>query len=203
MQRDRERPPLAVRGLACAASSTPTCLAPIVVLTLAAGCIRAPAVVIVDRKSFVEQQSSGSFRGLEEELEQAGLSPRPAPLTPAQLGAAGVRREGLEATDQDDAGTDAVRADALLIKRCLGEALDGTLMLTLDLCTKTIDVPEVEQLIERVNLGRRQLWRWLARQAPGKTDDEVRAAWREIHLRGLPCDGQLQVAGGAWEVKRC
>jgi hypothetical protein len=187
----------AVRGAVASA-------APLAVLAaLVAGCIHAPAVVIVDRKTAVEQQASGSFRGLEEELEQAGLAPRPAPLTAAQLGAAGVRREGLEAADQDDAGNDLVRADALLIKRCLGEALDGTLVMTLEPCTGTVDVPEVQRLIERVNLGRRQLWRWLAGQARGKTDDEVRAAWREIHLQGLVCGGQVQVAGGAWEAKRC
>jgi hypothetical protein len=196
MQRDRARSSLPVRTAASR-------LAPIALAALAAGCIRAPAVVIVDRKTALEQQASGSFRGLEEELEQAGLAPRPAPLTAAQLGAAGIRREGLEATDQDDDGNDAGRTDTLLLKRCLGEALDGALVLTLDPCTGTVDVPQVGRLIERVNRERRQLWRWLAGQAPGKTDDEVRAAWREIHLAGLVCGGQLQVAGGAWEVKRC
>lgn len=192
MQRDRERPCLPVRAAAALALAA-----------LAAGCIRAPAVVIVDRKTALEQQASGSFRSLEEELEQAGLAPRPAPLTAAQLGAAGVRREGLEATDQDDDGNDAGRADTLLIKRCLGEALDGTLVLTLDPCTGTVDVPLVGRMIERVNRERRQLWRWLAGQAPGKTADEVRAAWRETHLAGLVCGGQVQVAGGAWEIKKC
>ena len=180
-----------------------------------AGCISAPAVVIVDRRTALEQQASGSFRGLEEELEQAGLTPRPAPLTPAQLGASGVRREGLEATDSDDETSDAVRTDALLIKRCLGEALDGTLVLTLDPCTGTLDVPSVDRLVERVNRNRRQLWRWLAAQTRGqargqerdqareKSDDEVRAAWRQIHLAGLVCGGAYQVAGGAWEIKKC
>jgi hypothetical protein len=167
------------------------------------GCITAPAVVIVDRRTALEQQASGSFRGLEDELEQAGLVPRPAPLTAAQLGAAGVRREGLEASDQDDDGNDAVRSDALLVKRCVGEALDGTLVLTIDPCTGTIDVPQVGRLIERVNRERRQLWRWLAGQVPGKSADEVRAAWRQTHLQGLICGGQVQATGGAWEVKRC
>ena len=193
MQRNPERPGVVVRaGLALVALAA-----------LAAGCIRAPAVVIVDRKTALEQQASGSFRGLEEELEQAGLAPRPAPLTAAQLGTAGVGREGLEAGEEDDDGSDALRADALLVKRCLGEALDGELVLTIEPCTGTVDVPLVGQLIERVNRERRQLWRWLAGQAPGKTDEQIRAAWREVHLAGLPCGGQYQVAGGAWEVKRC
>lgn len=76
-------------------------------------------------------------------------------------------------------------------------------MLTLEPCTGTVDVPLVGRLIERVNRERRQLWRWLAGQVPGKTADEIRAAWRETHLAGLACGGQFQVAGGAWEVKRC
>lgn len=181
---------------------------PLVALVLA-GCIRAPAVVIVDRRTALEQQASGSFRGLEEELEQAGLLPRPTPLTPAQLGASGVQRDGLEAGD--DETDDAVRSDALLVKRCLGEALDGSLVLTLDPCTGTVDVPSVDRLVERVNRNRRQLWRWLAGKTRGpgrdqgraRTDDEVRAAWRETHLAGLPCGGQYQVTGGAWEVKKC
>ena len=187
MHRDRERSGLVMCGA----------------LALVAGCIRAPAVVIVDRRTAVEQQASGSFRGLEDELEQAGVTPRPAPLTAAQLGAAGVRREGLEASDQDDDGNDAVRSDALLVKRCVGEALDGTLVLTIEPCTGTIDVPRVGRLIERVNRERRQLWRWLGSKARDRSDEQVRAAWRETHLAGLVCGGQFQVAGGAWEVKRC
>jgi hypothetical protein len=172
-------------------------------IALAAGCVSAPAVVIVDRKTAVEQQASGSFRGLEEELEQAGLLPRPVPLTAAQLGAAGVQREGLEANPQDDDGTDALQTDALLVKRCIGEALDGTLVLTVEPCTGVIDVPQVGRLVERVNRERRQLWRWIAGKSPGKTEDDVRATWREVHLVGLVCGGQRQIAGGGWEIKKC
>jgi len=186
MQRDRER----------------LCVVVCAVLGLGA-CVSAPAVVIVDRKTAVEQQASGSFRGLEDDLEQAGLAPRPASLTPAQLSAAGVAGPGLAASDQDDEGNDAVRADALLVKRCVGEALDGTLALTIEPCTGTIDVPLVGRLIERVNRERRQLWRWIAGQSPGKTQDEVRATWRATHLVGVVCGGQIQRAGGAWEIKRC
>lgn len=187
MQRDRERLCVVV----CCA-----------VLGLTA-CVSAPAVVIVDRKTAVEQQASGSFRGLEEDLEQAGLAPRPAPLTAAQLSAAGVAGPGLAAGDQDDDGNDAVRADALLVKRCIGEALDGTLALTIEPCTGTIDVPLVGRLIERVNRERRQLWRWIAGQSPGKTADDVRPVWRATHLAGAVCGAQIQAAGGAWEIKRC
>ena len=176
-------------------------------LALAAGCISAPAVVIVDRKTALEQQASGSFRGLEEELEQAGTSPRAVPFTGAQLAAAGARgdRSGLaeEVAEGDLAGSDAVRTDALLVQRCIGEAADGTLTLTIEQCTGTIDVPLVNQMIERVNRERRQMWRWIGERAPGKPPEEVRAAWRTTHLEGLVCGGQLQLPAGAWEIKRC
>jgi hypothetical protein len=174
------------------------------VLVLLAGCVRAPDVVIVDRETALEQQASGSFQGLEEDLEQAGLSPRPAPLTGAQLEAAGVRR----GTPVDETGDavgvpDGQRADTLLVQRCIGEGSDGTLVLTVERCTGTIDVPQVNRLIERVNRQRRQLWSWLAKREPRKRPDEIMAAWREVHIAGVVCGGQVQKVDGSWEVKRC
>jgi hypothetical protein len=179
-------------------------LAALALLPSLVACVHAPAVVIVDRKTALEQQASGSFRGLEEELEQAGVQPRPAPLTGAQLTSAGVNGKVADADQADpSAGSDAVRTDALLVQRCIGEALDGTLELTLDPCTGTLDVPEVNRLIERVNRERRQLWRWMSEHAKGVSAEQVRATWRETHLGGLICGGQLQAGGGAWETKRC
>ncbi|MEZ4363006.1 MAG: hypothetical protein R3B48_22635 [Kofleriaceae bacterium] len=170
---------------------------------LALGCVRAPAVVIVDRKTALEQQAAGSFRGLEEELEQAAVQPRPTPLTGAQLSGAGVERPLIEDAAAGEAGNDAARTDALLVQRCIGEALDGTLALTIEQCTGTIDVPLVNRLIERVNRERRQTWRWIAEHARGADEAAVRQRWREIHLEGLICGGQQQAGSGAWEVKAC
>lgn len=192
-----------------AASLTSAALGALVALgalgALAAGCVRAPSVVIVDRKTALEQQASGSFQGLEEELEQAGAQPRPTPLTSPQLAGAGVDHAIVE--DEGDAqgggGSDATLTDALLVQRCIGEALDATLVLTIEQCTGTIDVPLVNRMIERVNRERRQLWRWIGERAAGKTPEQVRASWRETHVVGLICGGQLQAAGGAWEIKRC
>ncbi len=174
------------------------------VLVLLAGCVKAPDVVIVDRKTALEQQASGSFRGLDEELEQAGLSPRPAPLTGAQLEAAGVRRASpIDETGDAPGVPDAVQADTLLVQRCIGEAKDGTLVLTVDRCTGAIDVPQVNRLVERVNRQRRQLWIWLGKREPRKSPAEIQAAWREVHVAGLVCGAQLQTGDGAWEIKRC
>lgn len=165
-----------------------------------AGCIKAPDVVIVDKRTALEQQASGSFRGLEEDLEQAALGPRPEPLTAAQLQEAGVTRP--EDVDDAEGLPDGLRVDTLLVQRCAGEAGEGMVVLTVDRCTGTIDVPQVNRLLERVNRNRRQLWQWLAERG-GNTPDRARAAWREVHLRGLVCGGQLQKQDGSWEVKRC
>ncbi len=171
------------------------------VLLLLAGCVKAPDVVIVDRRTALEQQAQGSFRGLEEELEQSGLLPRPAPLTAAQLASAGVSRTAEESEDADGL-PDSLRADTLLVQRCVGEGSDGLLVLTVGTCTGAMDVPQVTRMIERVNRNRRQLWQWMAtreRRSPA----EVQSAWREVHLGGVICGGQVQKADGSWEIKRC
>jgi uncharacterized protein YdbL (DUF1318 family) len=171
----------------------------------AAGCIRAPDVVIVDKRTALEQQASGSFRGLEEEVEQSGLSPRAEPVTAAQLQEAGVSRGDELKDDSGDAEglPDALRSDTLLVQRCVGEAADGTLVLTVEQCTGAIDVPGVTRLVERVNRNRRQLWQWLAERARGKSPAEIQAAWSAVHLAGVVCGGQIQGKDGKWEVKRC
>jgi hypothetical protein len=169
---------------------------------LLTGCVSAN-VVVVDRKTALEQQASGSFRGLEEELEQAGLLPRPEPLTAAQLEEAGVARAG-ETAELTEGVPDSLLSDALLTQRCVGEALDGTLVLTVASCTGTIDVPHTNRLIERVNRNRRQLWQWLAEKGRGgKTPEQVQVVWRKQHLTGLVCGGQVQKDDTSWEVKRC
>ncbi len=175
-------------------------------VSLCAGpaCIKAPDVVIVDKKTALEEQSAGSFKGLEEELEQAGQAPRPTPLTGAQLVEAGIAPPTATVEVDDAAGLpDALRADALLIQRCIGEGKDGLLALTADRCTGTIDVPQVTRLIERVNRNRRQLWQWLAGREPKRPLDEVRTKWREVHLSGAVCGAAVQKDDGSWEVKRC
>lgn len=178
-------------ALACAATS---------------GCVTAPDLVIVDRKTALEEQASGSFRGLEDELEQAGITPRPAPYTRAQLAEGGVTGTGLggpgsEAADQ--AAGDAAQIDQLLIRRCAGEALDGTLVETLVTCTGSADAARIGHLLERENRNRRQAWTYLATKRPRASPAEIRRAWREVHLRGVVCDGQVQRDDGSWEAKRC
>jgi hypothetical protein len=175
----------------------------LLLLVVGAACVRAPDVVIVDRKTALEQQASGSFRGLEEELEQAGLLPRAVPLTAAQLEEAGVARGTTgDAPVETSALPDSLLVDSLLVSRCLGEAQDGTVVLTVATCTGAMDVPQTNRMIERVNRNRRQLWQWISdkNEAPVA---EVQARWREVHVAGMVCGGQLQAPDGSWEVKKC
>ena len=58
-------------------------------------------------------------------------------------------------------------------------------------------------LVERANRDRLQIWEWLKAQRPQRTLDEVRRAWREVHLRGVVCGGQVQAGDGSWTAKKC
>jgi hypothetical protein len=165
---------------------------------LLAGCIKAPDIVVVDRATALEREAAGSFPKLERELDRAGTVARPAPLTREQLEAAGMPRPIVE----DEDPSDAERIDALLLHKCLGEALDGTLVETRDSCAIK-EVPHLGALIERTNRDRMQIWEWLKAERPQKSLNDVRAAWREVHLRGVVCGGQVQRTDGKWESKTC
>jgi hypothetical protein len=163
-----------------------------------AGCIKAPDIVVIDRATALEREAAGSFPRLERELQRAGTTPRPSPLTREQLEAAGLPRPVLE----EEEGSDAERIDTLLVEKCLGEALDGTLAETRDSCGVK-EVPHLGALVERTNRDRLQIWEWLKAQRPARTLEEVRRAWRDVHLRGVVCGGQVQRGDGAWEPKKC
>jgi uncharacterized protein YdbL (DUF1318 family) len=175
----------------------------------AGGCVKAPNIVLVDRRTALEDQAAGQFPPLEAELTQAGLNPGPAPFTSAELAQAGAAPAhlGTDAYAQDEAGAadglpDPLRLDGLLTQRCVGEARDGTVVLTIDTCTGTIDVARVNRLVERTNRNRRQLWDWMARRS-GISADAARAAWRTVHLEGVICGAAVQAASGSWESKSC
>jgi hypothetical protein len=171
-------------------------LLPIAVML--AGCIRAPEIVVIDRATALEREAAGSFPRLDLELEKAGTTPRPAVLTREQLEASGHPRPVIE----ELSSSDAERVDALLRSRCVGEALDGTLLETRDRCAVK-EVPHLASLVERINRDRVQMWEWLRAARPQRSMEEVRRAWREVHLRAVVCGGQVQRADGGWEAKQC
>jgi hypothetical protein len=165
---------------------------------LLTGCIRAPAIVVLDRATALEREAAGSYPHLEFELERAGLSARPAPMTREQLEAAGHPRPVVEEPESSDAE----RIDGLLKLACVGEALDATLVETHERCAVK-EVPHLAALLERANRDRQQIWEWLRRQRPERSLAEVRHAWREVHLGAVVCGGLVQRDDGKWEAKKC
>jgi hypothetical protein len=156
--------------------------------------------VLVDRATALEQQGSGSFEELESRLLRIAATPRPTPLSPDQLQALGIRSAPL--VDNSDT-TDADRVDLLLKQRCLGEAKDGTLVETAKACQGAADHELIATLSARVNLARVHLWRWMHDRRPTVSQEELRRAWREAHLRGVTCDGWIERTDGTWEAKKC
>ncbi len=154
----------------------------------------------IDSKTSLEQQAAGSYPALSRELEETAVQPGPAPLTREQLAASANAEPA--ATEQGEP-TDSARIDALLTRRCLGESLEGKLVITKPTCAGDPDEQEVAALTERANRKRQQIWTWLGAQHPGARPQEVRAAWRTTRLRELICGGQLQAADGSWEKKKC
>ena len=166
----------------------------------AAGCIRPPEVVLVDRATALEQQAAGSFEELETKLMRMAATPRPTSLSPDDLQALGIRPAPL--VDDGDQ-TDADRVDALLKQRCVGEAKDGTLVETARDCQGAADHELVVTLTDRVNHARAQLWRWMHDRRPAVPLEQLRRAWRDAHLRGVVCDGWIEAADGKWSPKAC
>ncbi len=175
-----------------------------VLWVVAVACVRPPAVVLVDRKTALEEQAAGEYPDQERALEQAGLSPRPLLMTRGQIEAAGSSSsfETVVRTYQS-LRTDQPMVDALLVRRCLGEGLDGLLAQTRETCAGEVDPSVLGPLVQRVNRDRRQLWAFMMSRSGGATEEDVRRSWREKHLLMVVCGGQVQQADGTWGVKRC
>lgn len=169
---------------------------------LGAGCIKNPSVLISDRQTALEQQASGDFRQLEGDLDKAGVTPRPVPFTRGQVEAQGGEAERL-ALAQEGEETDDDRLDRLLVRRCVGEAKDGTVADTRGSCTTPADVRLIGALVERTNRNRWQVWRFLQQQRPSATMEQVQREWRKVHLDGVVCKGQIQRDDGTWSTKEC
>jgi hypothetical protein len=173
---------------------------------LLASCIKAPDIVMVDRHTLLEEQAAGRLPQVEAQTMQAGLSPGPAPFTSGELAKSGW---------QTDAGHDAIAAlyngqiddtqaiEQLLVRRCVGEAKDATLIATPDTCTGAIDLTDVSRRLEKANRNRRQVWLYLQQQRPQASDGDVRATWREQRHLAVICGGWWQKDDDKWEAKAC
>ena len=167
---------------------------------LAAGCIPAPEIVVVDRATVLEEQAAGSFGDVEQKLTRSAIVPHPVPLTPAQLEALGVLPPPLV----DHTGlTDADRVDGLLAQHCIGEARNGLLAETPKACRGAENRAAAATLVGRVNRARVQLWDWLHGRRPDVSTEELRRSWRRFHAEGVVCGGWIQRDDGVWEAKGC
>lgn len=163
-------------------------------------CIKPPDIVMVDRGTALEQQASGSFDEVERRLERAAVEPKPVAMTPEQLEALGIRPAA-----SADRGhlTEADWVDVLLVQHCIGEGTDGLLVQTLDACRGAADGAETARAVERVNLARRHLWLWMRAQRADVPADDLRRAWRTLHVAGIACGAWIQGDDGQWRAKAC
>jgi uncharacterized protein YdbL (DUF1318 family) len=176
-------------------------------LACASACISAPDVVLLDRKTVLEEQASGELHPLENDLREAAIVPKGADFTRAQLRESGedLSRGTLSTVVRIHAlvRTDAEYLDDLLVRRCIGEARSGLLVETPRTCAGSVNTGRSSAAVQRVNRARRQLWRYLHEKRPNATEEQVRATWHEHHLASVVCGGQIEAEDGQWKVKRC
>lgn len=179
----------------------------LVILLLAlGGCIKAPDVVLVDRQTLLEEQAAARMPAAAAANAQAGLAAGPAPLTSGELAKSGWHT---------DAAHDAIAAlyggwldeaetlDQLLLRHCIGEAADASLIATTDACSGALDLADVGRRLEKANRSRRQIWLYVQQQRPQASDAEVRAAWRLQRQKALACGAWWQRDDRGWEAKAC
>ena len=175
--------------------------------SLLAGCIRPPDVVLLDRKTVLEEQASGELYALENELREEVIVPKGVEFTRGELREAGadLSRGSLSAIVAVHAAmrSDLERVDDLLVRRCVGEAQNGLLVETPGTCAGRTHATRVSAAVQRVNRARRQLWRWMHEHRPESSEEELRERWRAHHLGTVVCGGQVQDGAGRWEPKRC
>jgi hypothetical protein len=174
-------------------------------LSLLPGCV-APNVVVVDQKTALEQQAAGGYPALENDLEQAAMSPAPEPFAREEL-AGGSERNGdgplgeiaaLYAKSESDADS----IDRLLLQQCIGEALSGLLEPRPSDCIGAADANEMARLLGRENLHRRQLWQLMASERKLSLE-RVQPVWRELHIEQVVCGGLIEQSAGSWGAKSC
>lgn len=171
-----------------------------VAVVASTACIKPPDIVMVDRGTALERQAAGSYEELEQRLDCAAIEPKPVSLTPQQLETLGLR----PAAAADGTGiTEADRVDALLAQHCVGEGADGLLAVTPDACRGAAEADETARAVERVNLARRQLWRWMQAQRADLESGALRRAWHTLHVAGVVCGAWIQGDDGQWRAKGC
>jgi len=167
------------------------------------GCIKAPAIAVVDNRTALEIQAAGEYPELEFQSANATLRPGPTPVSGQDLvSKAGLAAAGADLDLFEVSETDAQLIDAMLVRGCLGEGEDGLLKYTPDRCDQTVEVSELLQAAGRNNLHRRQIWEYLATKTTNRSTVEVRDAWRSVHLEQVRCGAWIE-EDGVWTQKTC
>ena len=182
----------------------PSC---VVFLTISSACVKVPTIVVVDRKTALEEQIEQDFSRQEQELVDKGLSPRPTPYTRGELESkglvAGTSELDVVLRSYKSYSTDQEQVDLLLKRRCIGEGRDALLVETRDSCVGQYDSAEAARLLQRVNAHRRDVIEALLRKSDGRSRDRVVRGYRAKLLELLVCGGRYQRDDGTWEVKSC
>ena len=170
-------------------------------------CVKAPNVSVVDSKTALERQAAGEYRALENDLEQAGLTPSGEPIPREDLiptsGEAGNAALGEVAQLYAKVESDSETIDRLLRAKCVGEATNGFLEPRPAECTRTIDTAEMTRVLGRENLHRRQIWQLIASETQSGSLAAVRTRWRAVHLERVVCGGLVQDKAKIWKPKSC
>jgi hypothetical protein len=178
-----------------------------VATVLMSGCIRAPDVVMLDRKTVLEEQASGELLPLANALRESAIVPKGVHFTRGQLEEAGVDLShdalGQLVQLQQLPVSEMEHLDGLLVRRCIGEARSGLLVETPDTCAGGPAMIRTSAAIQRVNRSRKQLWRYLYERKPGEQQETIRHLWRQRHITTVVCGGQIQDEEGRWDVKEC
>lgn len=158
---------------------------------------------MVSQNTAYERQAAGEYPRHEAALEAAAISPGPIPIPREQLARAG-QASGLSVVDEmvARAESDEEHVDALLRARCVGEARSGLLVVTADGCEQALDPNELVRLVGRVNVHRRQVFSYIARQH-GTSEEQASERWRAVHRQRVVCGGQIENDAGQWETKPC
>jgi hypothetical protein len=175
---------------------------------LLTGCsIQAPDLVLLDRKTVLEEQASGELLPLEDALREAAIVPQGSYFTRGQLEEAGadLSHDALGRLTQiyQAPVTESEYLDNLLVQRCIGEARSGLLVETANTCTGRTNASRTSAAVQRTNRSRKQLWRYLQERHPEATEAQIRHLWRQRHLSAVVCGGQIQDENGGWERKQC
>jgi uncharacterized protein YdbL (DUF1318 family) len=162
-------------------------------------------VVVVDKNTALMEQIGMNSSEKEKALMDAMMTPIPEPITSGEMSKSSVDvsqtsiQEILKA--YQSLKTDMPLVEALLIRGCIGEALDGFLV---ELpCKGEVQASVIAPVIERINRDRRQIWAFMQTKSEGASEEQVRNAWRRRWIEGLVCNAKVQMEDGSWGVKRC